>query len=151
MRDIPHSFLEDVEVLISTLAGFFNKELNFDDREKLLIPYFDLLFFQKVIERYFDDTYVITWRLFDRGEIVCSLLTLDASNHLTDIYREKSPAIFFSFSVDLCDPVFCFNGTGNFPDLPTIGEYIQRLDFSFIDHPYVLKKVFLHILNSDAC
>lgn len=96
MREIPPAFINDFDTLISTLGSFFNKDLHFDDREKLLFPYFDLLFFQKVIERYFDDTYIITWRLYEKDEIVCSLLTLDASNHLTDIYRDKSPVIFFS-------------------------------------------------------
>ncbi len=140
MRDIPHSFLEDVEALISTLAGFFNKELNFDDREKLLIPYFDLLFFQKVIERYFDDTYVITWRLFDRGEIVCSLLTLDASNHLTDIYREKSPAIFFSATM---------TPTTYYISLLDADSNVDKPELLQLDSPFDASRRF--VLNFDGC
>ncbi len=96
MREIPPPFLQDVESLTSALAGFFNNELQFDGREKLMLSYFDLLFFQKVVDRYYDSTYINTWRLYDKGEVVASLLTLDASNHLTDIYRDKSPVIFFS-------------------------------------------------------
>jgi DNA excision repair protein ERCC-2 len=140
MRDIPHSFLEDVEALISTLAGFFNKELNFDDREKLLIPYFDLLFFQKVIERYFDDTYVITWRLFDRDEIVCSLLTLDASNHLTDIYRDKSPAIFFSATM---------TPTTYYISLLDADSNVDKPELLQLDSPFDASRRF--VLNFDGC
>lgn len=139
MRDIPHSFLEDVEALISTLAGFFNKEFHFDDREKLLLPYFDLLFFQKVIERYFDDTYIITWRLFDRGEIVCSLLTLDASNHLTDIYRNQSPAIFFSATM---------TPTAYYISLLDADSSIDKPELLQLDSPFDASRRF--VLNFDG-
>ncbi len=95
-REIPPFFLDDINTLVQTLGQFFHEGAAFDGREKMIIAYFDLLFFQRVMERYYDHTYITAWRSFDNDELLCSLITLDASNHLTELYRDKSPVVFFS-------------------------------------------------------
>ncbi len=140
MREIPPFFLNDVDSLVSTLSSFFNKDIQFEEREKLLFPYFDLLFFQKVIERYYDDTYIVTWRLYDKDEIVCSLLTLDASNHLTDIYRDKSPVVFFSATMTPPSYYISLLDSDSSADKPEI---------LVLDSPFDSRRRF--VLNFDGC
>lgn len=95
-RVIPPPFMSGIEKLIAALSCFFNDSQSFEGREKMMVTYFDLLFFQRVSERYYDHTYITAWRLLEDDDLACSLLTLDASYHLTDIYKDKSPVVFFS-------------------------------------------------------
>ncbi|HHX19018.1 MAG TPA: DEAD/DEAH box helicase [Clostridiaceae bacterium] len=139
MREIPPFFIQDVESLTTALSGFFYKELQFDGREKLMLPYFDLLFFQKVIEHYYDSTYINTWRLYDKGEVVASLLALDASNHLTDIYRDKSPVVFFSAT--MTPPSY-------YVSLLDADSSVDKPEILMLDSPFDSSRRF--VLNVDA-
>lgn len=92
----PPWLMEDLSSLTGLLTRFFLDHPDFPGRQALMIPYFDLVFFQRVAEEYYDETYITSWRLADKGEIFMTLLALDASKPLTALYRGRSPVIFFS-------------------------------------------------------
>lgn len=95
-RATPSFILKDVSVLVGTLTRFFETHVEFPGRESVLIMYFDLLFFQRVVDRYYDHTYITCFRQTSKDNIAVSLMTLDASGHLTDLYYGRSPVVFFS-------------------------------------------------------
>ncbi len=95
-RAIPSFILKDLTALIGTLTRLFETHVDFPGRESLLILYFDLLFFQRVADRYYDQTYITCFRQMGAENMAVSLMTLDASGHLTDLYYGRSPVVFFS-------------------------------------------------------
>ncbi|HEY5467333.1 MAG TPA: ATP-dependent DNA helicase [Clostridia bacterium] len=64
-------------------------------KRKVLEFFFSALFFLKVVEEYYDATYVTTYTLAG-GKSAVRLLCLDASSRLAACYRNRYPIIFFS-------------------------------------------------------
>ena len=95
-RDTPSFILKNITALVGALTRFFETYVDFPGRESMIILYFDLLFFQRVADRYYDYTYITCFRQAGKDDIAVSLMTLDASGHLTDLYYGRSPAVFFS-------------------------------------------------------
>ncbi|HZK28828.1 MAG TPA: ATP-dependent DNA helicase [Clostridia bacterium] len=95
-KSLPPWLLKEVSALTGILTGYFTGHPKFPGRQAMMIPYFDLLYFLRVSERYYDDSYITTWRTGGKNEVYMTLLALDASTHLTDIYRDRSPVVFFS-------------------------------------------------------
>lgn len=95
-RSLPENWKSWVTALAGLLTRFFQDHPDFPGRQILMPAYFDLLFFQRVLDRYYDDAYITTFRSPGKGDLFATLLALDASRHLTDIYRGRSPVVFFS-------------------------------------------------------
>lgn len=95
-KNIPPRLLEEVARLTAQLTRFLQEHEDFPGRQALLLPYFDLIHFQRVAERYYDEAYICSWRPGGDDDLAMTLLALDASRHLTDIYRGRSPVVFFS-------------------------------------------------------
>lgn len=95
-KTTPENILGDVTALSGLMTRLLMDYPEFSGRQALMLPYFDLLFFQRVSERYYDEAYITTWRKSDQGEIFVTQLALDASRHLTDLYYNRSPVVFFS-------------------------------------------------------
>lgn len=95
-KSLPPRLLAEVATLAGIMTRFFADHPEFPGRQAMMIPYFDLLYFLRVSERYYSDSYITTWRTGEREELYMTLLALDASTHLTDIYRDQSPVVFFS-------------------------------------------------------
>ncbi len=92
----PAQLLDRVSKLTAQLTGFFQAHEDFPGRQAFMVPYFELLHFQRVAERYYDQAYITSWRPGEKDELFMTLLALDASRHLTEIYRGRSPVVFFS-------------------------------------------------------
>ncbi len=95
-RLIPPPLLEAVSSAADLLVRYLTDYPEFEGRHAIMVPYFDLTFFLRVAERYYNDSYVTTWRPSGEEDLLISLLALDASSHLTAIYRDRSPVVFFS-------------------------------------------------------
>ena len=95
-KTTPDNIQGDVNTLSGLLSRLFMDYPEFTGRQALMLPYFDLLFFQRVAERYYDEAYITTWRKSDKGDIYVTQLALDASKHLTELYHRRSPVVFFS-------------------------------------------------------
>lgn len=64
-------------------------------RKQLLDAWFPALFFLRIAEQYYDDTYVTTAEYKADG-LEIKLMCLDAAEKLTATYRDRHPAVFFS-------------------------------------------------------
>lgn len=95
-RVIPPRLLEEASSAASLLTRYLTDYPEFSGRRAMMVPYFDLMFFLRVAERYYTDSYITTWRPSGGDDLDITLLALDASPHLTDIYRDRSPVVFFS-------------------------------------------------------
>lgn len=95
-RETPSFILKNISALVGALTRFFETYVDFPERESMIILYFDLLFFQRVADRYYDQTYITCFRQMGKDDIAVSLMTLDASGHLTDLYYGRSSVVFFS-------------------------------------------------------
>lgn len=92
----PAWLMDDLASLTGLLTRFFLDQPDFPGRQVLMTPYFDLVFFQKVATEYYDEGYICSWRMSEKGDVFMTLLALDASRQLTQIYRGRSPVVFFS-------------------------------------------------------
>ncbi|MGI6157692.1 MAG: ATP-dependent DNA helicase [Saccharofermentanales bacterium] len=93
----PEDLMRAVLGAVGFFTGYFMQYTEFPGREAMMPTYFDLVFFTRVSERYYNDAYITAWRVDPKGtDVYVSLLALDASSHLTDIYYGRSPVVFFS-------------------------------------------------------
>ncbi|MFA5585499.1 MAG: helicase C-terminal domain-containing protein [Saccharofermentanales bacterium] len=95
-RTIPPLLMESLTAVTGLLTRYLADFPDFPGRQSLMIPYFDLLFALRVADRYYDERYITTWRPAGREDLNLTFLALDASRHLTAIYRDRSPVVFFS-------------------------------------------------------
>jgi|LSQX01.1.fsa_nt_gb DNA excision repair protein ERCC-2 len=82
------------------LMQFFEFFRDFPQREAANIIRFELLFFQRIAEEYYDQAYITAVRRMPEGKMALSLLSLDASEHLTNTYYGKSSVVFFSATLE---------------------------------------------------
>lgn len=99
-RKIPPSLESCIYRLNSKLQQFFEYFRDFPRREAANTIRFELFHFQNILEKYYDQTYITAARRLSDGKMAFSLLTLDASQHLTNIYYGKSSVIFFSATLE---------------------------------------------------
>lgn len=95
-RFTPSPLLEAVSSAADLLTRYLSDYPEFEGRRSMMVPYFDLSFFVRVAERYYNDSYITSWRPSGEGDLHVTLLALDASDHLTEVYSDRSPVIFFS-------------------------------------------------------
>ena len=96
VRQLPDLFLSKIGRLIYQIRNFLDQQRIFEGRKFILDFWFDLLYFVKVAEFYFNDAYITAFRPSKTGFIDIYLLALDTARHLTDCYLNKHPIIFFS-------------------------------------------------------
>ncbi len=121
-RKIPPRLQSCIPRLNFKLQQFFEYFREFPQREKANTIRFDLLHFQNIAEEYYDETYITAVRCLAGGKTALSLLTLDASQHLTKTYYGKSSVVFFSATLE------------------PFSYFVSLLDANFkIDKPEVLK------------
>ncbi len=75
---------------------FLDEQRDFPGRQLLLKSFFTLLFFCRIAEEFYDDTYVTAVRQLPGGELEVELMCLDASAKLAASYVDRHAAVFFS-------------------------------------------------------
>ncbi len=95
LKKKPDKLLKKTKNLISEMRVLFDEQRQFEGRQDLLLIYFELLHFDKIASEYFDEKYLCAARKLAETTHV-SLLCLDASEFITDIYYDKHPIVFFS-------------------------------------------------------
>ncbi len=99
-RKIPPRLASCITRLNARLAQFFDYFRDFPRREIANTLRFELLHFQNIMEEYYNQTYITAVRRLSEGKLAISLLSLDASQHLTNTYYGKSSVIFFSATLE---------------------------------------------------
>ncbi len=95
MRELPASLLSLLGRFEYFCRQFLDQHQDFEKRRALLDFYFSALYFSRVAEEYFDQTYVTTVKK-SAGHFEISLMCLDAAEKLAKSYRNIHPAVFFS-------------------------------------------------------
>ncbi|NLO36320.1 MAG: ATP-dependent DNA helicase [Clostridiaceae bacterium] len=75
---------------------FLDEQREFPNRQILLKSFFSLLFFCRVAEEFYDDTYVTAVRQLPGGDLQVELMCLDAADKLAASYIDHHGAVFFS-------------------------------------------------------
>lgn len=99
-RKIPPRLESGISRLNFKLIHFFEYFRDFPQREAANVIRFDLLHFQRIAEEYYNQAYITAVRRLANGTMALSLLSLDASQHLTETYYGKSSVIFFSATLE---------------------------------------------------
>ncbi len=94
-RDLPKTLLSLLGRMIWQCREYLEQDPDIPNRRHLLDYYFSALYFGRVAEEYFDDTYVLACRQ-DKDNTLVSLLCLDAADKLAATYAGRHPAVFFS-------------------------------------------------------
>lgn len=96
VRQLPDLFLNKIGRLIYQIRDFLDQQRLFEGRQLILDFWFDLIYFIKVAEFYFNEAYITAFRPSEIGFADIYLLALDTAKHLTECYLNKHPIIFFS-------------------------------------------------------
>ena len=96
VRQLPDLFLSKIGRLIYQIRNFLDQQRVFEGKQLILDFWFDLLYFVKVAEFYFNEAYITAFRPSQIGFADIYLLALDTAKHLTDCYLNIHPIIFFS-------------------------------------------------------
>ncbi|NLJ69835.1 MAG: ATP-dependent DNA helicase [Clostridiaceae bacterium] len=96
VRQLPDLFLNKIGKLIYQIRDFLDQQRVFEGRKLILDFWFDLLYFAKVADFYFNEAYITAFRPNKSGYADIYLLALDTTEHLTNCYLNKHPIIFFS-------------------------------------------------------
>ncbi|HHU53299.1 MAG TPA: ATP-dependent DNA helicase [Clostridiaceae bacterium] len=96
VRQLPDLLITKIGRLIYLIRDFLDRQKFFEDRQVILDFWFDLIFFVKVAEFYFNEAYITAFRPSNIGFADSYLLALDTAEHLTNCYLNKHPTIFFS-------------------------------------------------------
>jgi DNA excision repair protein ERCC-2 len=99
-RKIPPQLESCIRRLNSKLLQFFDYFRDFPRREAGNTIRFELLHFQNIMEEFYDKAYITAVRRLSEAKLAISLLSLDASQHLTNTYYGKSSVIFFSATLE---------------------------------------------------
>ena len=100
-RTKPDRLLKNLAALIFRLRGFLEENKQFENRRMVMELWFDCLHFSRVGAYYYNHAYIMAARPGQQSASGFAvpdvyLLCLDAAAYLTDSYRYKQPAIFFS-------------------------------------------------------
>ena len=97
VRTKPDHLLKKVGRAVWQLAQLLDEVRAFSGRQDELSLYFDLIFFQRIGDDYFNDAYITTARLTEKSNNVeLMLYCLDAAQHLTSCYSNRFATVFFS-------------------------------------------------------
>lgn len=99
-RKMPPRLESCISYLNSKLFQFFEYFRDFPQRETANTLRFEFLHFQNIMEEFYNQAYITAVRRFAEGKLAVSLLSLDASQHLTNTYHGKSSVIFFSATLE---------------------------------------------------
>lgn len=106
MRQQPRTFLNLLARFSYQAYSFLELQPPWELRKPLLDAWFPVLFFLRICEQYYDDTYVTTaGRSGAASEI--RLMCLDAAEKLTATYRDRHPTVFFSATLS---PISYYQG-----------------------------------------
>ncbi len=94
-RELPATLLAMLGRFSYLCRQFLDQHADFPGRRKLLDFYFSGLYFSRVVEEFFDLTYVTTFQLVGR-KLSIQMLCLDAAEKLARTYRSLHAAAFFS-------------------------------------------------------
>ena len=96
VRAKPDLLLNSVHRLSGLLKDFLDEQRVFDGRKEVLDFWFDLVFFCKLADYYYNEAYITVFKHDPKQGHACYLLSLDAAKYLTKTYKSHHPAIFFS-------------------------------------------------------
>ncbi len=96
VKSKPIPFLKLINRTIELTRYFLDDQKMFDGRQTILKAWFDLMYFVRIADFYYDKAYLTVFRADNKKQISCYLLALDAARHITDVYQNKHPIIFFS-------------------------------------------------------
>ncbi|MBP8989295.1 MAG: ATP-dependent DNA helicase [Clostridia bacterium] len=96
MRTLPAELLSFCNRFNVHSHHFLETHPDFDGRLELLKVYFQILFFCRTAEEFFDDAYVTCARLLTDECCEVELMCLDASSKLSESYLNRYPVVFFS-------------------------------------------------------
>ncbi|MDI9491022.1 MAG: helicase C-terminal domain-containing protein [Bacillota bacterium] len=96
VKQLPDLLVTKIGRMIYQLREFLDQQRMFESRQQVLDFWFDLLYFTKVADFYFNDAYITAFRPNREGYLNCYLLALDTAKHITNCYSNKHPTIFFS-------------------------------------------------------
>ncbi len=118
VRKKPLLLLNQIRRLSRSLREFLDQQKIFEGRKDVLDIWFDLLFFEKIADFYFDAAYITAIRKNQNKLAEIYFLCLDASAQITSIYAQKNPTIFFSATLS---PMHYYHSLLNakFTDLPS--------------------------------
>jgi DNA excision repair protein ERCC-2 len=95
-RDLPSTLLSLLYRFGFQCRQFLDRPLPARVNNRPLLDfYFDALFFCRVTEEFYDETYITSARL-EEGRLEIQLMCLDASEKLAKTYRHRHPTVFFS-------------------------------------------------------
>lgn len=112
-RKLLSGFISNVGSLVYALGQFLDCFPEWESRRTVLELWFELNFFLRVAESYYDKNYITMVRQTAQNDLIIGLLCLDAAKSLTNKYYQRYPIIFFSATLS---PAF----------------YYQRLLYSFV-------------------
>lgn len=95
-RKVLLNFHNNIGSLIYVLGQFLDVFSEWEHRDLLLDLWFDLLFYQRVAESFYDKNYITMIRQTAEDDLIIGQLCLDASVNITAKYYKRYPLIFFS-------------------------------------------------------
>lgn len=95
IRGKPDRFTQELSRLVKELRIFFDEQRDFPGRRQFLEVFFDLLHFENMVNIYFNSSYITACRQV-KSSLYLSILCLDASNFISEIYYDRHPVVFFS-------------------------------------------------------
>lgn len=107
------NFISNIGSLVYALGQFLDCFPEWESRRTVLELWFELNFFLRVAESYYDKNYITMIRQTAQNDLMIGLLCLDAAKSLTNRYYQRYPIIFFSATLS---PAF----------------YYQRLLYSYV-------------------
>ncbi len=96
MRQKPDKLVRQLLAFNAACYLFLDNRPDLPGRHLLLNASFELVFFCRIAQEQFDDTYVTTLRLQKDQQLTVDLLCLDASQPLAETYLQRHAAVFFS-------------------------------------------------------
>ncbi|HHU07612.1 MAG TPA: ATP-dependent DNA helicase [Clostridiaceae bacterium] len=102
-RIVLDRFLANIGSLIFSLGQFLDIFLEWEHRNELMKLWFELSFYQRVAECFYDKNYITMVRQTSEDNLIIGLLCLDAAINITEKYYQRYPTIFFSATLNPID------------------------------------------------
>ena len=96
LREKPDLLLKRLNILHQDIREFLDQQKLFEGRQEILNHWFDLNYFLKIANQYFDQAYITAFQMDQKNNLHCFLLALDAGKYITENYQGKHAAVFFS-------------------------------------------------------
>lgn len=102
-RKVLDRFLANVGSLIFSLGQFLDIFLQWEHRSELKKLWFELNFYQRVAECFYDRNYITMVRQVSEDNLIIGQLCLDAAVNISEKYYQRYPTIFFSATLNPID------------------------------------------------